>query len=120
MSEWGFFFSALKMAGVAFVWILMVGINTRLVAHREDFSLPSLWAFVVGTVWAVVIKEVINAVDSWSLIGFPFGAALATGIVTRFVPKRQQWFKLSTNSLRNVNNGSKRKECIDGCADKKR
>lgn len=92
MPEWGEAASALKMTGVSFIWLLMVGINTRLVAHREDFTLPSLWAFIMSTVWVVVIQEVISAGNSWSLIGFPFGAALATGIVTKFVPKGQQWF----------------------------
>lgn len=93
MPDWDATVSALEMACVSFIWILMVGINTRLVAHREDFTLPSLWAFLMSTVWVVVIQQVISAGNSWSLIGFPFGAALATGIVTRFVPKGQQWFK---------------------------
>lgn len=93
MINWSIIISPLQMALVSFIWLLMVGINTRLVAHREDFVLPSLWAFIMSTVWVLVIHEVINAQDSWDLAGFPFGAALATGVVTRFVPKRQQWFK---------------------------
>lgn len=83
----------LKMAGISFVWILMIGINTRLVAHREDFTLPAVWAFIMGVAWVVVIREVINAQDSWSLAGFPFGAAVATGLVTRFVPKGRKWHR---------------------------
>jgi hypothetical protein len=83
----------LKMAAISFIWILMIGVNTRLVAHREDFTLPSIWAFIMSLVWVVVIREVINAQDSWSLAGFPFGAAVATGLVTKFVPKGRKWHR---------------------------
>lgn len=105
MPEWESIVDAFKMAGVSFIWILMVGVNTRLVAHRTDFTMPALWAFIMSTVWVVVIQEVISAGSSWALIGFPFGAAIATGIVTKLVPK-QHWFK--------------RKEIVDARTDPKR
>jgi Na+/citrate or Na+/malate symporter len=80
-----------KIFFAAFIWVLFIGINTRIVAHRTDFLIPAFWSMVVGIVWVIVIREVIFAEHVRSLAAYPIGAALATGLVTKFVPSRAKW-----------------------------
>lgn len=81
---------ALLMLGAGFVWVLVNSINTRLVANRLDFLLPATWAFFVGLVWVIVIRRIVMS-DSWhAWILYALGGALATGLVTRFVPYKEQ------------------------------
>jgi len=84
---------AVKIFVAALIWVLMIGINTRIVAHRRDFLIPSAWALLVGVAWVFVIREVIFAENVRSLAAYPIGAAIGTGLVTRFVPARERWKK---------------------------
>ena len=79
--------------GAGFLWILLVSLQTRIVAHREDFWVPFGFQLSMSAVWVVVIRQVIFIDETWKLLGFPLGAAIATGIVTKFVPKDPNWLR---------------------------
>ena len=75
------------MFGAGFLWILVSCVNTRVVAHRTDFFAPAGWSIVVGLVWIVVVRRVVMS-DAWYTLGaYVLGGALATGLVTKFLPK---------------------------------
>lgn len=77
------------MFGFGFFWVFMISINTRLVAHRSDFWVPSGWGFVVGLFWISIVRRVV-LIDSWyTLMAYALGGALATGLVTRFMPRKE-------------------------------
>lgn len=80
---------ALIMLGAGFLWVLVISVNTRLVAHRTDFLGPAGWGFVVGLVWVLVVRHVVLS-DAWyTLLAYALGGALATGLVTRFIPRKE-------------------------------
>lgn len=70
-----------------FLWVLVISINTRIVAHRTDFALPAGWGFIVGLVWISIVRRVVLSDEWYALVGYALGGAIATGIVTKFMKR---------------------------------
>lgn len=66
---------------MGFLWMLMISIQTRLIASGKNIGFLLVWAFLISLIWGYLIKMIV--LDANTILPYAIGTSfgVTTGVI---------------------------------------